>query len=272
MNNVRNIAVTQVTSLDNIKVKEAVSLVHSPKDRKEKGAYVAEGIKMFLEAPKERILRVFVSEGFLGEAGDEVLEKLGGLECIETRENVFKKISDTQEPQGIVSIIKALDYGPDDLFVEENPLILALEDVRDPGNLGTMVRTAECAGASGILLIGNCADIYNPKTIRSTMGSIYRMPFLKMGDIKAAAKLLKDNGIYIYAAHLRGEALYDECPYDRGCAFLIGNESRGLSDGASSLADCKMKIPMRGKAESLNASIAAALLLYEAARQRRHRK
>ena len=148
------------------------------------------------------------------------------------------------------------------------PLIMALENLQDPGNLGTVLRTAEGAGVTGILLSSGCVDLYNPKVIRSTMGSIYRMPFFVADDFHAAIRELKEHGVRWYAAHLKGEDSYDRKDYRQPTGFLIGNESRGLSDETAKLADGYIRIPMCGRVESLNAAVASAILMYEASRQR----
>ncbi len=149
------------------------------------------------------------------------------------------------------------------------PLLLVTENVQDPGNLGTMFRTAEGAGVTGILMSRDTVDIFNPKTIRSTMGSIYRMPFLYTEDLKKDISELQKEGIHFYAAHLKGKASYDEADYQKPSAFLIGNEGNGLTTEIADLADVYIRIPMEGKLESLNAAMAAGILMYEANRQRR---
>ena len=148
-------------------------------------------------------------------------------------------------------------------------MLLVLENLQDPGNLGTMMRTAEGAGVTGVLLSRGCVDIYNPKTIRSTMGSIYRVPFLYTDDLLGDMDRLHEKGIVTYAAHLKGKGFYDEESYKGPTAFLIGNEGNGLTDELSEKAKQYIKIPMEGQLESLNAAVAAAILMYEASRQRR---
>lgn len=149
------------------------------------------------------------------------------------------------------------------------PLIMVLENLQDPGNLGTIVRTGEGAGVTGILLTEGSADIYNPKVTRSTMGSVFRVPFCYTADLAGDVEKLRARGVRFYAAHLRGTASYDQMDYSGPTGFLIGNESRGLSDSAAALADTYVRIPMCGKVESLNAAVASSILMYEAFRQRR---
>ena len=146
--------------------------------------------------------------------------------------------------------------------------LLLLEDIRDPGNLGTMMRTAEGAGITGIIFNSSTVDIYNPKVIRSTMGSIYRVPFYQAEDFYETLQEIKRHEITIFAAHLHGIPYDTEGSFRKKCAFLIGNEANGLSDKSSEMADMRIRIPMAGKVESLNAAVAAAILMYEASRQR----
>jgi len=241
--------------------------------RKEADAFLAEGVKMFLEAPTDRIREIYISESF--SCSDErqeraVREKLASLPCETVASEVFRKISDTCSPQGILCTVQSFHYGLSDLLKGKEPLLLVLEDIQDPGNVGTMIRTGEGAGVDGVILCGDTADIYNPKTVRATMGSVYRVPFLYAERTTDVIRWLQDRGIRVFAAHLKGKENYDTCDYRRGSAFLIGNEGKGLKEETAALADVYMKIPMAGNVESLNAGAAAAILLYEAARQRRH--
>ena len=144
-----------------------------------------------------------------------------------------------------------------------------LETIQDPGNLGTIIRAGEGAGITGIVMNHDTADIYNPKVIRSTMGSIFRMPFVYADDLQDACLLMKNRGVRLFAAHLKGMNNYDQEDYTDNVGFLIGNEANGLTEETTSLADCLVKIPMEGKVESLNAAIAASVLMFETARQRR---
>lgn len=248
------------------------------KERKEAGVFITEGIKMFMEADPERIEEVYVSDSFLTKHESVLKQKAFHYETVS--DDVFKKISDTVTPQGILCVMKQKEYHLSDMMSENKPFIMVLEDIQDPGNLGTILRTGEGAGISGVIMTKGCVDIYNPKTIRSTMGSVYRVPFLYTDDISGTIAELKKNQIKLYAAHLKGKVFHDEVTYfgdDKngghyGTAFLIGNEGNGLKETTANLADCYIKIPMEGKVESLNAAIAASILMYEAARQRRLQK
>lgn len=253
-----------ITSTSNEQIKKLIQLKEKSKVRKTTGTFTVEGKKMFVEIPAEDLVSVYVSETFLKENGELVKDKKYQI----VSDQVFKKISDTVTPQGIVAVVKQKSYSIDYIIEKRNKeksCIVVLDRLQDPGNMGTIVRTGEAAGISGIIMSKDSADIYNPKVIRSTMGSIFRVPFAIVDDLVAAVDTLKDNGITTYAAHLKGE-LYNSGSLTKDCALLIGNEARGLSEKISAKADKLIKIPMHGKVESLNAAIATSILMYEAAR------
>lgn len=265
--------------ITNKEIKELATWNKKSKARKEDGVFLIEGTKMFLEAPMDRIRKTFVSESFFEaesrkkEMGENspCLEKMNicGYEVV--TDSTFAKITDTMTPQGILCVMNQFAYTLADLLIRRNPTIMVLEDLQDPGNLGTIMRTGEGAGIDGIIMSKGCVDIYNPKTIRSTMGSLYRVPFVYTDDLKKTILELKDKDVHFYAAHLKGTSFYDEVDYATGdgIGFLIGNEGNGLKEETADLADCYIKIPMEGKVESLNAAIAASVLMYEAYRQKR---
>lgn len=273
-----------ITSLSNGKIKHLITLRDKGRARNKEGLFLAEGLKMFEEAPVGQLKEIYVSEVLwqeLEKATDEnrTWKKLNecrkqGIFVEQLSEEVFKKVSDTQTPQGILFVMEQLSYDLEILVKQalerqaeggRMPLFLLLEDIQDPGNLGTMIRTGEGAGVDGVIMSRGTVDIYNPKTIRSTMGSLYRVPFLYVEDLAAAITILQQNGIRVYAAHLEGKQYFDELSYEGGSAFLIGNEGNGLRRETADMADTYLKIPMEGKLESLNAAVAAALLLYQAA-------
>ena len=181
---------------------------------------------------------------------------------------MFSRMCDTRTPQGILSLVRMPSWTWEQVTGGSNPLILVLEDLQDPGNVGTILRTAEGAGVTGVLLSRNCVDLFHPKTIRSTMGSVYRMPCCFPEDILEAADRLRQQGIRTFAAHLAGKRSYAGEDYRGGSAFLIGNEGNGLSRQLADRADCLVRIPMEGQVESLNAAVAAAVLMYTAHAQR----
>lgn len=222
---------------------------------------------MFGEAPREWVSRVYVSEALTSDA--ELMEQVEKLPYEVVADSVFRQMSDTQTPQGIMTVLKKPSYTLEDILGGENPLIMILEDLQDPGNAGTILRTGEGAGVSGVLLTKTCVDITNPKVIRATMGSVYRIPFFYVEDVVSLKQKLQGRGIRFFAAHLQGKNSYDRESYEDGTAFLIGNEGKGLADQAADAADCLIRIPMCGQVESLNAAMAAGILMYEVARQRR---
>jgi len=259
-----------ITSNTNPKVKQVVQWQTKARERQRAGVFLVEGIKMYAEAPEGDIQEVYVSPEALEKVGGhpDILEKLErtGYETVSAE--VFRKMSDTQSPQGILCVLRQCAHDLEKLLAAPDPLFLILEGLQDPGNLGTIVRTGEGAGVTGILMDRETVDLYNPKTIRSTMGSVYRVPCVCVEDLPGIVERLRRRGIRTYAAHLEGKRYYDSVSFRGGTAFLIGNEGRGLRRELAEKADAYLKIPMEGQVESLNAAIAAALLLYEAHRQR----
>lgn len=256
-----------ITSTNNAKVKNLVQLQKKKKVRDEQGVFIVEGIRMFREIPLQDMLEIYTTEKF-HDVNKEAFDNLNRKVEMVTEE-VFSKISETKTPQGILCVVKRHGYTLEDVLSGENRLIMVLESVQDPGNMGTIIRTGEAAGVTGFILSKDCADIYQSKTIRSTMGSIFRKKCVYVDSIVDTLELLKGNGVQTYAAHLDGELWYNDIKYNDDTAFLIGNEGNGLSDTVASMADTKIKIPMAGEVESLNAAIAATLLMYEAFNQRR---
>ncbi|MCR4618679.1 MAG: RNA methyltransferase [Lachnospiraceae bacterium] len=275
----------ELLSAGNKKIKRIQALVRSAKDRREEGVYIAEGVRMYKEAPKKYLKEVYLTPEMLKEVGEPKVPYYA------VSDEVFSKISDTKTPQGVLCVLERRKMGltevievPSDKSTEESldknsgkntdknagkaPLILLLENIQDPGNLGTILRVGEAAGVTGIVMSRGCVDIYNPKVIRSTMGSVYRMKFTVCDDILEAVKRIKEKGIITYAAHLHGSLGFTEYDYTKPTCFFIGNEGNGLSEEITAMADKRLLIPMEGSVESLNAGIAAAVLSYEAHRQR----
>lgn len=256
-----------ITSAANAQVKHIIQLNQKAKARREHGLFVAEGRKMFREAPRSWIRKVYLSSGVT--LDEEWESALMGLPYEIVEERVFRQMSDTKTPQGVLTLLKIPTYTLEEICSSRLPLLLLLEDLQDPGNVGTILRTAEGAGVDGVLVTSHTADLFQPKVIRATMGSIYRMPFYQLDDMGEAVTQLKNRGIHSYAAHLQGENSYDQEDYTKGTIFFIGNEGNGLSEALTNRADRLIHIPMAGKVESLNAAMAAGILMYEAARQRR---
>lgn len=201
-----------ITSTSSSQVKYVVNLQKKAKLRKEEKQFVVEGIKMVSEAPTDRLVKVYISETFKAD-NEEFLERMNydsiGKDVLEiVTDNVFMRMADTQTPQGIMAVVRMTDTDLEGILSDKrNPLLLIIENLQDPGNLGTIVRMAEGAGVTGIIMSSNTVDIYNPKTIRSTMGSLYRVPVIYVDDICEAADVCKSKDVTVYAAHLKGTDL-----------------------------------------------------------------
>ena len=252
-----------ITTIQNKQIKQIIKLKKNARERRKQRLFIVEGIRMFTEIPKEYLYKVYASEDFYHEH-QKVFE---GMEVELVSDQVMKEISDTMTPQGVLALVRMLEYSLHDLLQQETPLFLVLENLQDPGNLGTILRTGEGAGISGIIMSRDTVDIYNPKVTRSTMGSIFRVPFVYVDDLFEVVEKMKDKNITTYAAHLNGTD-YTREDYKAGTAFFIGNEGNGLTNELTDKAQKKIKIPMCGKVESLNAAMASGLLVYEARRQR----
>lgn len=275
-----------ISSKDNKRIKYIRSLLEKGSIRKKNHSFVVEGIKLVDEALEYGgVLDIIVSKSLyeeivsgdlsrnalLSDNGKHIIKQVKqGTSLTVVSDAVFKSVSETITPQGVIAVVDMPESG----LLEGDYLkkayeksgkikLLVLEDTADPGNLGTIMRTAEAAGVTGVIMGKGTVDIFNPKVVRSTMGSIFRLPFAYVDDLKAVILRLKRDGISFYATHLKGKESYRDISYSDKAGILIGNEARGLSDEIANLADTYVIIPMQGKVESLNAAVAAALMLYE---------
>ena len=264
---------SMITSSANAQMKYLVKLQEKGAARKEDGVYVCEGKKMFAEVlsyAAKSVVKAYFAESFYekwrGEFAGEVPFEI-------VSDAVFKEVSRTVTPQGVLAIVRQPDYSLEGILAKagrDAPCrLLILENLRDPGNLGTILRTAEGAGMAGIILGRGSVDMFNPKVIRSTMGAIYRLPFVYKEDFPGLLGVLKQWGFMVYAAHLAGSVEYDTVEYNPRTALMLGNEANGLTEEAAAAADLCVRIPMEGELESLNAAVAAAVLMYETYRQAR---
>jgi len=264
-------AVYQITSTKNPLVKEIKSL-HKKKGRVKNSAFIIEGIKIINEAlennyPLEKI--IYTDKLFDNNDGEKLLNRIKDkYELVYVSDNVFNEISDTETPQGILAVAQLKYKVADEISLNNNPFLLYLDEVQDPGNMGTIIRTADAFNVDGVIISEGCADPYNPKVVRATMGSIFRTPlFFASKGLDTLIKL-KDKGIKIYSSSLEGSIPIYKADYSGGLVLVIGNESKGVSRDIQLMSDILIKIPMPGKAESLNAGVAASIMMYEITKHR----
>ena len=256
----------RIESRDNKWVKRLNGL-KIKKNRDKEGVFVAEGLRFISEVPADwKVEAYIVSDSFAAENDVYAYEEKAEVICL--TDALFASVCDTENPQGILAVCKKLEWDETAVFAKEKPFFILAEELNDPGNLGTVIRTADACGADAVFLSKGSVDLYNPKVLRSTMGSMFHVPVFQNVDLNDISAKLKKNEIPLYAAHLRGDTYPYGLELAESCAFIIGNEARGLSDEAADLCDRWVKIPMPGQAESLNASIAAGVLMYEVVRQR----
>ena len=233
-----------ITSTKNDQVKAVIELKKKARARNEQGLFVVEGVRMAAELPKDQVKSIYVSETFAKNPENAaILAEYPGYELVS--DQVFAAMSDTQTPQGVLALVRQFSYGMEDLLKNDRPAhLMVLENLQDPGNLGTILRAGEGAGITGLIMSRDTVDLYNPKVIRSTMGSVFRVPFYYTDDLEQTVLDLKERGIRVFAAHLAGKNNYEQEDYTGNTAFLIGNEGNGLTEKLSNLADTWVKIPM----------------------------
>lgn len=258
-----------IESRQNRQVKELFSL-KTNKGRRKLNQYYVEGIKIVFESLKipDRVTKIFYRDGF-GATIDEKkmldqVEKLN-IESITLNSDLFNEMSDTQESQGVLAVVTKENWDLNKLLgeVKEKSTLLILDRIQDPGNMGTIIRTAEAFGVSGIILCKGSVDPYNSKVIRSTMGSVLRMPLVFSNDISLEIELLKNEKFDVLVTSLDANKNLDKMSFDNRNVLVIGNEANGVSDEIQSASDKLLKIPMIGKSESLNAAIATSIVLYD---------
>lgn len=278
----------RLTSVNNDRVKDITKLIKSAKRRRESRSFVAEGIRLVSEVPPEKLISLYIEETFYEKLDksqdyDESDVERGFrdrikalIKAAEEKESFFLvndavmyKLSDTETPQGILAVVEMQDMEAENLLTDDDmPFIIVMDGLQDPGNMGTIIRTAEGAGVTGILISSDSVDPYSPKVVRATMGALFRMKLCISTDLKEDISLLKEKGITVFGTHLSGKEFYDE-DFRIPSAFLIGNEGKGLKDDVAETADRLLRIPMKGRVESLNAGVSAAVVMYEVLRQRR---
>jgi TrmH family RNA methyltransferase len=251
-----------ITSPQNSTIKLAKSL-HMRKYREAYGMYFIEGIKMVKEALQERVSieKLIFSEDFpISELGEECIAGIGSTYVTS---GIFKQISDVENPQGVIAIIKKRRMTLQELITKPSYFIVILDRVQDPGNVGSIIRTVDAARGDAVVLLKGSADPYNPKTLRSTMGSIFRVPTFEIEESGSFIKQLISADTHLIVSCLNGDNLFNWNGNYNKTALVIGNESKGVENEIPNLASSRVTIPMAGRAESLNASVAAGILIYE---------
>ncbi len=273
MNIIRDI----ITSRNNTLVKWTTSL-ESKKGREKERTFIAEGEKLTIEALEAHlpVSHIFIDE----RRHDELFEKIApflfdeyfeNTKVVTLSEGAFEKISTEMSPQGIICAIKYLDFFnnidiiyKDEFFLEENERTIILSSVRDPGNLGSVIRSAVAFGVEHIIVTADSADIYNPKTVRSAMGSLFRVKITKVSSLDSCIKIMQELGRRVFAAELSDKALpISDIMLTSQDSVIIGNEGHGIDKTLSSICDGSVYIPISRKTESLNASVAAAIFMWE---------
>jgi RNA methyltransferase, TrmH family len=234
--------------------------------------FLLEGIHLVMEAFRSEIdiksVLYSIEKGIPAELS-EYAKPGASSEWIGVSDAVLAKCTETQTPQGVVAVCRKLRWTAEDLLAQPDALVIAVDGVQDPGNLGTIIRSADAVGATGVLLGRGTVDVYNPKTVRSTMGSMFHLPVVD-GDLRSILPIAKEKGIRLVGTRLGASRHCYELDMTQPTWFLMGNEGSGLSPDIEAYVDTDIVIPMRGRAESLNVAMATSVLLYEAMRQRHY--
>lgn len=257
-----------ITSKDN----EIIKNIRKLKEKKYRDAnneYLIEGIKLIKEAVEEKakIKLIVVCEESIedGDIDQKLLYEIAKYDCIYVNKKVFSILTDVQNPQGILAVIEKKNNEENINYKED--IIVVLDGIQDPGNLGTILRTIDSVGLSQVIVSKETADSYNPKVVRSTMGAIFRVNVIESEDLLQTLKNLKKHKYKIMATSLENNNSIYDVEYNKK-VIVIGNEANGVSKNVLEYADEKIKIPMLGKTESLNASVATSIILYEYVRRK----
>lgn len=267
----------EITSLQNPKLKKAVKLADR-KERNETGLFLIEGYRELKRAVEGGVTlkTVFICPKlFLGSNESGLIEqaRCNHAEIIVCHENVFAKLSYRDRPDGLVAVAvqmqRPLSALMDQLATKKDPFLIIAEAIEKPGNLGTILRSADAAGVDGVIVCDRCTDIYNPNVVRASVGTLFTIPVVEATSAETLS-WLRQKGIQIVAATPSAETEFTEVNLTKGIAIAVGTEQLGLSDQWMHAADLKVRIPMHGIADSLNVATATTLLLYEAVRQRKY--
>jgi len=258
---------SEILSVQNARVKLWVQLL-GRKGRDKLGQYIIEGTHLVEEAVKANApVRTIVYDLDKGLPNALYQATQDRVEWIGVSPQVLAKCSDTETPQGIMAILDKPENTPTDLLSAKNALVVVVDGVQDPGNLGTIIRSSDAVGATGILLGKGTVDLYNPKTIRSTMGSLFHLPIIS-GDLLEWLPKAAAHGVQVIGTSLQATASCYDIDYTKPTWLVLGNEGQGMSAEVENLVTQPIIIPMQGQAESLNVAMAGTVLLFEASRQR----
>jgi len=252
-----------ITSPQNPKLKLVRALMGRAKERRAESAFIAEGVRLVEEAANSNWgFRFVLYDETLNERGKLNVKRLTslGVECDEIPSSLMKSLSDTETSQGILAVLQLTQ-----LPVTNYPTFLLIPDqIRDPGNLGTLIRSADAAGVDAMLIPPETTDPFAPKTVRAGMGAHFRLPIHAMGWEDMAGRFA---GLQVYLADMNGQSYWD-ADLRQPLALIVGGEAEGASESARKLASQRIKIPMAGRTESLNAAVAGSVLMFEVMRQR----
>ena len=259
-----------ITSAQNPKIKRLLQLQQKSSERRKAGLFVVEGIREVERCVEKgyEINTIFYLNKPMAENVSEIIEKNKGIKLFEVSPTIYEKIAYRGSTEGIIAEVKTKDKTLNDLNLSENPLVVVLESVEKPGNLGAILRSADAAGADALIVCDPLTDLYNPNLIRNSTGAIFSVPCVACTS-EECIKFLKENNIQILTAQLQDSELYYDTDMKRGTAIVMGTEATGLTDIWRKAADAHIRIPMLGITDSLNVSVSAAILLYEAVRQRK---
>lgn len=255
-----------IKSRDNLQVKQARKL-REKKYRTESKKFLIEGFRFVMEAVNSdfTVTDIFLTDSFYDRWKRSLMkERIENMPSVYiVTDEVLRSISSTENPQGIVAVVKCTRLKPKKAA---EGFYLLLDRIQDPGNMGTIIRSSHAAGAQGIIITKGTVDIYNEKVLRATMGSIFYIPIIQDTDLKQV-KALREEGFKLVASSLDGDTNFYNINLKQKIIFALGNEANGLSEHIEEMADIKVRIPMPGKAESLNAAVAASVMMFEAVRQ-----
>ena len=256
-----------ITSKDNETIKK-IRKLKEKKYRDQNGKYIIEGVKLIREAIVEKadIDTIVVCDNCVksGEIDQKVLYEIAKYNCVYVDEKVFNNMTDVQNPQGLLAVVEKKNTDKDIKYDED--VIVVLDDIQDPGNLGTILRTIDSVGLTQVIVSKKSGDVFNPKVVRSTMGAIFRVNIIESDNLVNTLKEIKKHKFKVVATSLQTEESIYDIEYKKK-VIIIGNEANGVSKEVLEISDKKVKIPMPGKTESLNAAVATGVILYEYVRQ-----